>query len=113
MYSMRLPQKDSPSHGKPSGAYYPLSGVELRLSRPVVSPFYIVVPVQDTYNHSSRSKAFVFHVKISRLHPQSEFPMREHCWFISGITASILTWTYHAFDKPKVVFMGDGYDILG
>jgi hypothetical protein len=55
MYSMRLPQKkkNSPfSHGKPgASSYYPL-GVELQLSRPVVSPFYIVVPVQDTYNHS-------------------------------------------------------------
>ena len=76
-------------------------------------PFYIVVPVQDTYNHFQRSKAFVFYVKNSLLHPQLEFPMSGHWWFISGINASFLSWTYHAFDKPKVIVMGNCYDVLG
>jgi len=113
MYSM--PQKtDSPFYHRKLGAYYyPLGRVELRLSRLVVSLFYIVVPVQDTYNHSQRSKAFAFHVKNSLLHPRSEFPMRGHGWFISYVNGSILSWTYHAIDKPKVIVMGNGYGVLG
>ena len=87
--------------------------VDLRLSKPVVNPFCVVVLAQSTYNHSRRSKAFVFYVKNSLLHPQSEFPMCGHCSFISGINTSILTGTYHAFDKPKVIVMGDGYEVLG
>jgi hypothetical protein len=32
---------------------------------------------------------------------------------ISGINSGILTWTYHVFDKLKVIIMGNGYGILG
>ena len=86
----------------------------IEVSNPVVSPFCIAVLVKDTHSHSQRSKAFVFHVKISLLHLQSKFPsMRGHCWFISDINVSILNWTYHAFDKPKIIVMCNGYDILG
>jgi hypothetical protein len=113
MYSMQLLQKiftlfpwetgDSLSGGLPR-----IAAIETGSQ-----PFYIVVPVQDTYNHSQRPKAFVFHVKNSLLHPQSEFPMRGHCWFISDINASIMTWTYHFFDKLKVIVMDNGHDVLG
>ena len=53
-------------------------------------PSLVIVPVQDTYNHSQRLKAFVFLVENSLLHLQSEFPMRGDCWFISTINANIL-----------------------
>ena len=52
-------------------------------------PFRIVLLVKYTYNRSQRSKVFVFHLKISLLHPRSEFPTRRYCWFISSINASI------------------------
>ncbi len=37
--------------------------------------------------------------------------MRVRCWFISGINGR--TWTYLALNKPKVIVMGNGYDVLG
>ena len=43
----------------------------LRLSRPAFSPLAFLVVVQDTCHHS---KAFVFHVRTSLCHLQSEFP---------------------------------------
>jgi len=33
--------------------------------------------------------------------------------FTSGISSSILTWTYHAFDELKIVVMGNGDDVFG
>jgi hypothetical protein len=68
--------------------------------------------VQDTYHRARRAKAFVFHVRTSLLHPQSEFPRYMHYWSTSYINSSILTWTYHVFNKLKVVIMGNGYDVL-
>ena len=41
------------------------------------------------------------------------FPSRVHPSLISDMNYNISTWTYHNFDKPKVIVMGNGYDVLG
>ena len=33
--------------------------------------------------------------------------------FTSYMSSSILTWTYHAFDKLKVIVVSNGNDVLG
>ena len=67
-----------------------------------------LVVILDTYRHSQRAEAFVRHVKTLLLYPRSRFPKHAHYWFISGIN---LNWTCHAFDKPKVIIMGNGYGV--
>src|SRR6266446_6317119 len=66
-----------------------------------------------THRHSQQAKAFVFHARTPLLHPQSGFPRQVHWLLTSSISANILNWTYHIFNKLKVIIMGDGNGVLG
>ena len=85
----------------------------LRLSRPAFSSPAFHVVARDTYRLSQQEKVFVFHVETSSRYQQSAFPKWVRYWLTWYIKSSILTWTYHVFDKLKVIIMGDGYGFLG
>jgi hypothetical protein len=85
----------------------------LRLSKPAFSPPAFLVVVQDPYHRSQRAKVFAFHVRTSLWHPQLGLPRCMYYWLTWDRNCSILTCTYHVFDKLKVIIMGNGYGVIG
>ena len=113
MYSKQTAEKKYLpfSHGK-LGAHFPLGRVELQLltrtqlllhcciSTGHVQPFLTLKGI--CFSRKKTSIASAVRVSYARV-----------LLVYLGINASIKSRTYHAFDKLKVIVVGNGHDVLG
>jgi hypothetical protein len=98
------------SHLKP-GAHHLPGHVGLRLLNMWSAPESFEM-LQDTPPLSRRNGTFFSRKKFS-IASAVRVSYGSAQRFTSETSSSILTWTYHAFDKLKVIVMGNGNDVLG